>query len=106
MHTTARTPIAPSNFLALSVGAASVRNADLEDLPVAACKLCGDLRFEAKTIFFDGDGLNDLAPECLVTGLHIGEVEIGEHVRKQREQTIAERVPKVKHSVRPATQEA
>ena len=50
--------------------------------------------------------LDDLAPEDLVAGLHVGEVEVGEHVRQQRQELVAERVPEVQHAVRAPRQEA
>jgi hypothetical protein len=49
--------VAPADLLAVGVGAASVRDADLVDPPSALGYLGGDLGFEAESILLDGDRL-------------------------------------------------
>ena len=49
--------------------------------------------------------MDDLATKRLVTGLHIGEIEIGEHIRHEREQFVAHRMPEKEHPVRLTTSE-
>ena len=49
---------------------------------------------------------SDLAAEHLVAGLHVGEVQVGEHVRDSGQQPVADGVPEVEHAVRLAGQEA
>jgi hypothetical protein len=51
------------------------------------------------------NALENISPENLVTSLHVAEVEIGEHVRKQRQKTVADGMPEVQDSVRSARQE-
>ena len=60
---------------------------------------------EAEAILLDLDRLDDLAAEGLVARLHVGEVEVGEHVRQQRQEPVAERVPEVQDPVRATRQE-
>ncbi len=44
----------------------------------------------------------DVAAHRLVAGLHVGEVEVRQHVAVRREAAVAHRVPEVQHAVRPA----
>jgi hypothetical protein len=50
--------------------------------------------------------LDDLAPEDLVARLHVGQVEVGHHVRQGGEQPVADRMPVVEDPVRRAGDEA
>jgi len=43
--------------------------------------------------------LDEFAFENFVAGLHVGEVEIGRHVRQEREELVAEGVPEIQHAV-------
>ena len=97
--------VAPSDLLALGVGSTGVRDADLVDAESLAGQLGRDLGLEAEPILLDLDRLDDLAPEHLVARLHVGQVQVGEHVRQQRQALVADRVPEVQHPVRPARQE-
>src|ERR1700678_2497727 len=97
--------VLPVDLLALLVGAAVVRNADLVDTAARVRNIGGDFRLEAEAALFDGDRLDDLPPEHLVAGLHVGQVQVGEHVREQREQAVADAVPEIEHAMRPAAHE-
>ena len=46
--------------------------------------------------------LDDLGAEGLVAGLHVGEVEVVEHVRHERQAPVHERVPEVERAARRA----
>src|SRR5688572_7767987 len=85
--------VPPSDLLPLLVRPARVGDADLEDPALQARELGGDLRLEAEPVLADGDLLQDLAAEHLVAGLHVREVEVGEHVGEQREEAVPHRVP-------------
>ena len=51
------------------------------------------------------DILNDLAPENLVAGFHIGQIEVCEHVGKKRQKLIPQVMPKVQDPMRLPPQE-
>src|SRR5262245_55478027 len=93
----------PVDLLALCVRAARVRDADFVDTAVESRDLCGDFRLEAKPILLDADALDDLAAEDLVTGLHVGEVQVREGIRHERQEPIAEVVPEIQDPVRVAS---
>jgi len=63
------------------------------------CYLGGYFRLESKAILLNCYPLYYFPPENFVAGLHIGEVEICEHVRKEREEIISHRVPEVKYAM-------
>src|SRR5262245_14255775 len=81
--------IAPADLLALGVGAAVVADPQLVDPPVAPGHLGGDLGLEPEPVLLDDHRLDHLAPEGLVAGLHVGEVQVGEHVGQRGEEPVA-----------------
>ena len=97
--------VLPPDLLALGVRAARVRDADLVDPPARGRDLRGDLGLEPEAVLLDLDRLDHLTPERLVTGLHVGEVQVGEHVRRGGEQPVADRVPVVEDAVRATGEE-
>src|SRR5262249_20478382 len=54
-----------------------------------------DFGLEAEAIGLQGDALKDFAAKDLVTGLHIGELEIGEDIREQGEKFVGDVMPEV-----------
>src|ERR1700730_15127927 len=97
--------IAPADLLALGVVATVVGDAHLVDPPAGPGHFGGDLGLEAKAVLLELDRLDDLATEGLVAGLHVGEVQVGEHVRRQREEAVADRMPEIQHSMGAAADE-
>src|SRR5262249_43658693 len=59
-------PVPVTYLLAFGVGAAVVRDADLEDAAAEPRHLRGDLGLEAEAVLLDGDALDDLAAEALI----------------------------------------
>jgi hypothetical protein len=57
-----------------------VGDGDFVNARVHAGDFGSDFRLEAEAIFLNFDGLNKLAPEGLVAGFHVREIQIGEHV--------------------------
>ena len=49
--------------------------------------------------------MQKLASKYFVTGLHIGEIQVGKHVREQCEKPVAYHMPEVNHPMRSAAQE-
>src|SRR5437764_11527777 len=98
--------VSPTDLLALGIGAAAVRDAHLVDSPALPRHLGRDLGFDAEAVFVEVEGLHDLPAERLVTGLHVGEVEVGGHVGNRRQETVADGVPVVEDPVGAAGVEA
>ena len=89
----------PADFFAFGVGAAVVGDGDFVDAGAGAGDLGDDLGFDAEAVLLEGDGLDQLAFKNFVAGFHVGEVEIGRHVRQEGEELVAEGVPEIQHAV-------
>jgi hypothetical protein len=98
--------VSPADFFAFFVGAAVVGNGNFVDGDLELGDLGGDFRLEAEAVFLDGDFFEDVALEDLVAGLHISEVQVGEHVGHEGEELVAHGVPEVEHAVHAGTEEA
>ena len=83
-----------------------IADADLVEGAAAPREPGGDLGIEAEAVLLQLDCLDDLAPEDLVAGLHVGEVEVGEAVGQQGQQPVGDHVPEKQHPVRVAAGEA
>jgi hypothetical protein len=59
-------------------------------------------RQRAETVRSNRHAFDHRRTERFVAGLHVGEIEIGEHVRQEREDAVADGVPEVEHSPRRA----
>src|SRR2546421_6144197 len=94
--------VAPVDFLSFCVSTPAVADLHLEDPGLRLRQPRRDLRLEAKTIRFEAR-LNDvarkIAPHSFVASLHVGEAEIGQHVRVHREELVADGVPEIEHAV-------
>jgi len=55
---------------------------------------------KAKAFFFERYRLNNIPAEYLVTGFHIGKVEIGKGIAEHGKKLIADAVPEKKNTVR------
>ena len=86
-------------IFSFGVGASVVGDGDFVDASAGAGDLGDDLGFEAEALFLEGYGLDEFAFENFVAGLHVGEVEIGRHVRQESEELVAEGVPEIQHAV-------
>ena len=97
---TAAHAVAPADLLALGVRATGVGDADLEDA-AAQCRrpwpsAPGSTPKRSSSML---DLLEHLAAEDLVAGLHVGQVQVGEHVRQRGQQPVADAVPEVQDAV-------
>jgi hypothetical protein len=59
----------------------------------------GDLGLKAEAILLDVDAFNDLSAERFVTRFHVGEIEVGEHVRGSGEYPVPDGMPEVQNTV-------
>src|ERR1700729_2275168 len=98
--------IFPADLFSFFVGASPIADADFVDAQAALGDLYRDFRLETEAVLFDGNRLDDLSAENFVTGFHVAEIHVGERVGKQRENPVADRVPKIKHAMRSSAEEA
>ena len=89
----------PSDLFTFVVRTAIVGDGDFIDHPVLLGDFRGDFRLKAKAVFFNFNLLQHLFFEDPVADLHIGEIEVGHHVRQGGEKAIAEVVPVVDERV-------
>ena len=82
--------ILPAYFLAFLVSAAVVGDAHFINADAFETSYFGShLGFKAETLLLEKDALDNICPEQLVAGLHVGEVQVGEHVGQESEETVA-----------------
>src|SRR5262249_37090714 len=98
-----RDSVLPTNLFALCVCTAVVRDSYFVNPCAGSGDLCDKFGFNPETIFLYCYTLQKIAAESFVTSLHIGEVQIGKHVRKQGEKSISHHMPKIDHPMRPAS---
>ena len=72
--------VLPADLLARAVVAARVGDGNLVDPASQLGQLHGDLGLKPEARRLKLDLPEDLAPDDLVAGLHIGQVEVGENV--------------------------
>ena len=70
-----------------------IANGDFVDPEFPLRALHHDFRFEPKPVRANRDALEKIGAENFVTGLHVREVEIAEHVRDQGQPLVDHRVP-------------
>ena len=92
--------IAPADFFTLGVGSAVVADPHLIDGAAQPGDFGGDFGLKPKAVFLQGDLFQDFPAEDFITGLHVGDIDVGQHVREQREETVADHVPEIDHAVR------
>src|SRR5207249_11459502 len=78
--------VAPRDLLAIGVGAAAVADGHFVDSAAPARDLGRELRLEAEAVGPEAQPVEHLPAEGLVAGLHIREVEVGEHVGEEGEE--------------------
>src|SRR5947207_13926758 len=72
--------IAPGNFLSFIIGTAVVRDTDFVNPAAGTGYFGGDFGFESETVFAQVKVPDDGRAECLVTGFHVGEINVFAHV--------------------------
>src|SRR6476660_4602261 len=75
--------VLPVGLLSLFVSPTVIRDADFVDAAVTFCDLGCNLGLESEPVFLDDDVPDDRAAEHLVSRLHVGQIEIREHVRDE-----------------------
>lgn len=70
------------------------------DSAIKLCNFGSNFRFETEAVFADSDFIENGFSEYLVTGLHIREINIGEHIGDKRQKSVSHRMPEIEHPVR------
>ena len=85
--------IFPPDFLSFCVGAAVIGDPNLEDSDAHPRCFCGQFRFDSESVFFDLYLGNHFAAKDFIATLHIGKIDVGEHVAEHGEKAITDHVP-------------
>ena len=87
--------ISKCDLFPFGISAPAVGYGNFEDAALELGDLCGNLGFKAKAILVQANALEQFAPENLVTGPNVREVQVRAHVGKQREEPVANRMPEI-----------
>ena len=80
----------PADFLAFLVGSSIVGDAHFIDADAFETgDFGGHFGLEAETLLLEVYALDDICPEQFIAGLHVGEVQVGEHVGQESEEAVA-----------------
>ena len=90
--------VSPVDVLTLGIGSAVVADRHLIDSCAPLGKAGGDLRLESESIAGQSKTLENISSHRLVTSLHVGEIEIVDHVRQQGENPVAQGMPEEKNT--------
>jgi len=98
--------IFPTDFLALRISPAAVRNAYLVDSTAPSGNFGDNFGFNSETIFFYPNRFDKGSFERLVAGFYVRQIKVGAHVGKQRQKPVADHVPEKKDAMRSPAHEA
>ncbi len=85
--------VTPADVLAFCIGAAVIRDRNLVDARPPLRQAGGHLGLEAESVRSQTEPLQHVPPDRLVTGLHVGEIQVVGHVGEGCQQSIPERMP-------------
>ena len=94
--------VRPADLLAFPVRPAGVGDRHLVDARVHLRQLRGELRLHAESARPDRDALDDVRAEDLVAGLHVGEVQVRDHVREEGQELVRDVMPEIEDAARRA----
>src|SRR6267143_7012787 len=83
-------PVLPGDFLPRFIVTAMIGDRYLVDAATELGHLGCELRLESEPVRTEAQPPQQIRPKDLVAGLHVGEVQVGEHVGQCREETIAD----------------
>src|SRR5260370_3990600 len=95
--------VLPADFFPFVISPAVVGNAYFVNAGLCFRQFRHHLRFKSKAIFPKIGTLHQRRAERFVAGLKIGQVQIRKHVREERQKSVPDHVPKIKHSMRVAS---
>src|SRR5438105_6055583 len=91
--------VAPRDLFPLRIRPTAVRDRHLPDARARLRQARGDLYFKSETVGRERQTLDQIRPDQLVASLQVGQVQVREHVRQEREHAIADVVPEVEDTV-------
>src|SRR6266446_3663640 len=91
--------VLPIDLLAFTVIATRIVDTSFVKAKPTARQLGGQFGLDAKTVGGQRQALDALAAEDLVTGFHVREIEVAEHVREQRKESVGHEMPEQQHAV-------
>src|SRR5690606_1083936 len=91
-------PIPPPDVLAFCVGATVVADRNLIDASTPLSEASSHLRLDAEAIAGQPQTLEYVSANRLVPRFHVRELEVVRHVRRQRQEGVAECVPEEQDS--------
>src|SRR5579872_558257 len=90
--------IAPTDLLPFLIGTAVIADGNLVNPQLSLGRLHRDLGLEAETVAADRNALEEVGAKHLVAGLHVGEVQVAEHVGDHGQPLVDHGVPIRQHS--------
>ena len=81
--------VPPSDLFAFRIIAATIGNWHFIDPASRFADLCRELRFKSKAILSERDLFQKLGTKNLVTGFHVGQIKIGEHIGQGGQDIVA-----------------
>src|SRR5687768_5277580 len=94
-----RDAVAPGDLLSFLIRSSRISDWYLEDSRIRPGEPCCDLGLESESLRLERQRPGQLTPHRFIATLHVGEIEIAEHVAQRREHSVADRVPVVEHAV-------
>src|SRR5260370_24094310 len=90
--------VLPANLLAFLIGAAGVTNGNLKNARAALGELDGNFRLDSKALADKRHALQQCGSNHLVTGFHVGEIEVRDDIAQQGQETISKLMTEEKNT--------
>ena len=92
-----REQVLRADFLSLGIGSSLVGDGHFVQPQVPQGQFRGQLRLERESVGRQRNRPQDVGAHQFVTGLHVGQVDVVEHVAQRGQKPVAQRVPEVQH---------
>ena len=92
-------PVFPGDFFPFFIGPAAVGNGHFIDPGSQFGDFGRELGFKAEAVRFQLNLIEKLTSEHLVTDFHVRQIQIVQHIGKQRQKFVAQIVPEKEHPV-------
>src|SRR5207302_6788641 len=90
--------VLPANLLAFLIGATGVANGNLKNARAALGQLDGNFRLDFKTLADKRHALQQCGSNHLVTGFHVGEIEVRDDIAQQSQEVISQLMTEEKNT--------
>src|SRR5690606_11507856 len=82
-------------FFPFLIGASVIADGNLKDATLLLCQFRRQFWLDAKTIAANGQCFDKRSEDDLVAGLHIGQIQISQHIGNRGEHTIRYAMPEI-----------